>query len=98
VAKGVDNFGVLNRHAPNPDKAAEPVQPATDCRGGGDLPNASSACIPRFTTPSIFNGTSFSDPHCGSSEQKLTHSGTALSQPHEELRVLALNACSIELP
>ena len=24
--------------------------------------------------------------------------GTALSRPHEELRVLALNACSIELP
>jgi hypothetical protein len=43
------------------------------------------------------DATSFPDPHCGSSEPKLTHSGTALSQPHEECRVLALNACSLAL-
>jgi putative transposase len=38
------------------------------------------------------------DPHCGSSEPKLPHSGKMPSHRHDAWRVLALNAWSMELP
>src|ERR1700730_3397610 len=60
-----------------------------------DLPSASSACTPPCTIPSICNATSSPDPHCGSSEPKLPHSGKVLSQRHDTWRVwLLMRACS----
>ena len=55
-----------------------------------DLPSVSSACTPPSTTPSICNATSSPDPHCGSSEPKLPHSGKVLSQRHDAWRVWLL--------
>src|SRR6266481_1025034 len=60
-----------------------------------DLPSASSACTPPCTIPSICNATSSPDPHCGSSEPKLPHSGKGSSQRHDVWRVwLSMRACS----
>src|SRR5438445_6030206 len=39
------------------------------------------------TIPSICNATSSPDPHCGSSDPKLPHSGKVLSQRHDAWRV-----------
>ena len=63
-----------------------------------DLPSASSTFTLRFTTPSICNATSSPDRLCGSSEERLPHSGEVPSQRHDAWRVLALTACSMEFP
>src|SRR6267378_6579808 len=52
-----------------------------------DLPSVSSAYTPPFTIRSICNATSSPDPHCGSSDPKLPHSGKVLSQRHDAWRV-----------
>jgi transposase-like protein len=73
---------------------------SASCNGSSQLdpPSASLASTVRFTTPSTFNATSSPNPHYGASERKLLRSGKMPSPRHDACPVLALNACSIELP